>query len=142
MDRNILFLCTGNSARSQMAEALLKKHAGNEFQVFSAGTEPQEKIFPPVVQAMKEIGIDISGNKPKRLKTFLGQKHFEFVIIVCGNADKQCPSFFGNTRRLFWPFDDPAKAPGTKDDILAACRRIRDQIEEKITLWLKEEKIL
>ena len=114
MDRNILFLCTGNSARSQMGAGLLEKHAGSIFKTFSAGTEPKDEIFPPVIEVMKEIGIDISGNKPKRLKTFLSKKHFEHAIIVYSDADKQCPSFFGNTRRLFWPFDDPAKAPGNE----------------------------
>lgn len=141
MDRSILFLCTGNSARSQMGAGLLEKHAGKTFKAFSAGTEPKDEIFPPVIEVMKEIGIDLTLEEPKGLKTFLGKKHFEYVIIVCSDADKQCPSFFGNSRRVFWPFDDPAKAPGTADDILGACRRIRDQIEEKIIFWLKEENL-
>jgi arsenate reductase len=142
MDRNILFLCTGNSARSQMAAGLLEKHAGNTFNAFSAGTEPKDEIFPPVVEVMKEIGIDLSEQNPKGLKTFLGQKHFEYVIIVCSRADKACPAIFGNSRRLFWRFDDPAKTPGTRDDILGACRRIRDQIEEKIIRWLQEDNLI
>ena len=142
MPRNILFLCTGNAARSQMAAALLEKHAGNIFSAFSAGTIPRDEIFPPVVTVMKEIGIDLSDRLPKGLKTYLGQKHFEYVIIVCSDADNACPAIFGHARRVFWPFDDPARATGSDADILAACRRIRDQIEAKILEWLKQEEIL
>ncbi len=141
MDRKILFLCTGNSARSQMGEALLRKHAGDIFQVFSAGAVPKEEIFPPVVAVMREIGIDLSGVKPKGVEDYLGKVHFEKVIIVCAEADRQCPNIFASSQRLSWPFEDPAKASGTEADILAFCRDIRDQIENKIQSWLMEERI-
>ncbi len=138
MNRNILFLCTGNSARSQMAAGLLEKHAGHMFNAFSAGTRPNDEIFPPVVHVMKEIGIDLSSQKPKGLKTYLGQKHFEYVIIVCSEADKECPAIFGHARRIFWRFDDPAAAAGSEAEIVSVCRSIRDQIDAKITDWLNE----
>lgn len=141
MERNILFLCTGNSARSQMGEALLNARAGNTFRAFSAGTTPQDRIFPPVVEVMREIGIDISGNTPKGIKTFLGHYHFERVIIVCGDAEKQCPAIFGMSKREFWPFDDPAAAQGSEQDVLAVARRVRDQIDGSICEWLQAKGI-
>jgi arsenate reductase len=139
MQRKILFLCTGNSARSQMAEALLRKYAGEDFQVFSAGAEPSNRVFPPVVAVMNEIGIDISHARPKGLDTYLGHMHFSKVIIVCSEADKKCPQIFGSAQRLYWPFDDPAAAQGTEAEILEACRSIRDRIDARIRQWLKEE---
>lgn len=141
MDRKILFLCTGNSARSQMGEALLRKHAGETFQVFSAGAVPKEEIFPPVVAVMQEIGIDLSGVKPKGVEAYLGKVHFEKVIIVCAEADKQCPNIFAAAQRVFWPFEDPAAAVGSREEVLAFCRKIRDQIDRKIGEWLELEGI-
>ena len=141
MSRNILFLCTGNSARSQMGEALLRKLGADEFEVYSAGTEPKGVVFPPVVEAMREIGIDIAGAKPKGVGDFLGKVHFDKVIIVCDGAEKRCPSIFGAAQRLFWPFDDPAAASGTPEDVLAVCRRVRDQIHDRITAWLEERNV-
>lgn len=137
-ERNILFLCTGNSARSQMGEALLRKHAGDYFQVFSAGLTPQEEVFPPVLEVMKEIGIDLSMVKPKGISTFLGTMHFEKVIIVCNQADENCPSIFGPSQRLRWPFEDPAKATGTPEEILSKTRKIRNEMEQCIIDWLNE----
>jgi arsenate reductase len=141
MDRNILFLCTGNSARSQMAEALLRKHGGDHFQVFSAGTEPKAEVFPPVAEVMRAIGIDISGQKPKGIEPMLGNIHFERVIVVCGDAEEKCPRIFGPAQRLFWPFDDPAAATGSREDVLAVCRAVRDQIDRRICEWLNEQGI-
>jgi len=141
MKQKVLFLCTGNSARSQIAEAFLRKYAGDNFQVFSAGAEPSDKIFPPVVTVMKEIGIDISTATPKGLDTYLGHVHFSKVIMVCAKADQKCPQIFGSAQRLYWPFDDPAAVQGTEAEILEACRRIRDQIDAKIHEWLKEESV-
>lgn len=141
MDRNILFLCTGNSARSQMGEALLNKYAGDVFKVYSAGTDPSDGVFPPVLEAIKQIGIDISQNKPKGINAFLGNFYFEKVIIVCANAEHQCPNILGPADRLFWPFDDPAEAGGSDADILAMTCKIRDQIDAKIKEWLKEQGI-
>lgn len=139
MNRRILFLCTGNSARSQMAEALLRHLGGDRFEVYSAGTSPKAAIFPPVVEAMREIGLDISGQKPKGVEAFLGRLHFEKVIIVCDGAERNCPSIFGASQRLFWPFDDPAAATGFDEEVLAVCRRIRDEISDRIADWLKDQ---
>ena len=135
MDQNILVVCTGNSARSQMAEALIKKHHGDRFQVYSAGTRPSDQVFPPVVQAMREIGLDISGSTPKSIKEFLGHKHFKYVIIVCSGADEVCPAIFGAAERIVWPFNDPAAIEGTEQDIMEGTRQIRDAIEAKIKAW-------
>jgi len=137
MDRNILFLCTGNSARSQMAEAFLRKHAGDTFRVYSAGLEPADEIFPPVRKVMDEAGYDLKGQYPKNVKKFLGEVLFESVIIVCGNAEKNCPSAFLQSQKLSWPFDDPRQFEGTEEETLAFCREVRDRMEEKIIEWLK-----
>lgn len=139
MTRRILFLCTGNSARSQMAEAILRRLGGDRFEVHSAGTEPKQAVFAPVIEAMKEIGLDISGQQPKGIEPFLGRMHFEKVIIVCNEAERKCPTIFGSSQRLFWPFDDPAAATGSDEEILAECRRIRNQIIERITNWLAKQ---
>ncbi|MCF7838558.1 MAG: arsenate reductase ArsC [Candidatus Marinimicrobia bacterium] len=138
MDRNILFLCTGNSARSQMAAALLTKHAGDRYRVHSAGTRPAATVFPPVVTVMREIGLDLSDCHPKGIDPFLGRMHFECVITVCSDAETECPAIFGPATRLHWPFDDPAAIQGSPAEILAACRRIRDQIEIRILDWLRD----
>jgi arsenate reductase len=124
-----------------MAEALLRKQAGNRFEVFSAGTEPKAEVFPPVVEVMREIGIDISGAKPKGVEGFLGTVHFEKVIVLCGEAEEACPRVFVREQRLFWPFDDPAAVSGSREDVLAVCRRVRDQISDRICEWLKEQGI-
>lgn len=136
MDRNVLFICTGNSARSQMAEAFFRKYAGETFKVYSAGTQPKARIFPPVVQVMQEVGIDLRDRRPTHLKTYLGHTHFELVIIVCSDADRECPAIFGTARRVSMPFDDPAAVEGTAEEILAATRRIRDQIDRRIKEFL------
>ena len=135
MDQNILVVCTGNSARSQMAEAFIRKHHGDRFKVYSAGTQPSDRVFPPVVQVMQEIDLDISGNTPKSIKEFLGHKHFKYVIIVCSGADKECPAIFGAAERVVWPFNDPAAIEGTEQEILEGTRQIRNKIEEKIKEW-------
>jgi arsenate reductase len=139
MDRNILFFCTGNSARSQIAEAILRQRAGDQFQVFSAGTDPRPEVFPPAVEVMREIGIDISGQEPKGVAHLLGRVHFETVIVVCGDAEQKCPTIFGSAPRLFWPFDDPVAATGSKENVLAVCRRVRDEIDARICQWLQEQ---
>ena len=123
----ILILCTGNSARSQMAEALLKSYDPS-LEVWSAGTEPAAQVHPGAVRAMEEIGIDISAARPKSVTPFLGQP-FHYVITVCGNAEASCPAFQGAVRqRLHFPFDDPAAARGTDAQVLDEFRRVRDQI--------------
>ena len=135
---NVLFLCTGNTARSQMAEAFLKKYAGDRFEVYSAGYDPQE-INPLTFKVMAEKGLDLSGHYSKGSGEFLGKKSIRYLIIVCSNAETQCPRTFpGVLFRLFWPFDDPAAATGTEAEKMEAFRRARDQIDQKIQLWLKE----
>ncbi len=129
----ILFLCVHNSARSQMAEAFLNKHGGGEFEVMSGGLEAGE-LNPMVVETMKEVGIDISGNKTKSVFDLYRKNYlFSYVIAVCDReAAERCPIFPGVTKRLLWPFPDPSKFTGTRDEILARTRTVRDQIEAKV----------
>ncbi|MFA4901899.1 MAG: arsenate reductase ArsC [Desulfobaccales bacterium] len=134
----VLFLCTGNTARSQMAEAFLKKYGGDRFEVLSAGYEPKE-INPYTKQVMAEAGIDISHQHAKSVKEFLGKIDIRYLIIVCEQAEKTCPKVFpGVLVRLFWPFDDPAAAGGSKEEKLAKFREVRDQIEEQVKSWLSK----
>jgi arsenate reductase len=139
MDKpNVLFLCTGNTARSQMAEAFLKKYAGDRFEVYSAGYESQE-INPLTWKVMAEKGFDLSGHYSKGPGEFLGKMSIRYLIIVCAVAEERCPRTFTDVLfRMFWPFDDPAAITGTEEEELAAFRRVRDQIDEKIQSWLKE----
>jgi arsenate reductase len=135
---NVLFLCTGNTARSQMAEAFLKKYAGDRFEVFSAGYNPQE-INPLTRKVMADKGFDLSGQYAKGVGDFLGKMSIRYLIIVCGQAETTCPKTFpGVLFRLFWPFDDPAAANGSEEEKLEAFRRARDQVDQKIQTWLKE----
>lgn len=137
----ILVLCTGNSARSQMAEALLRKYKGDTFAAASAGTEPKPQVHPMAVAAMKEIGMDISKQRPKDLKEFLGKAPVRHVLIVCDNANKSCPRVWpGSFSRTFMPFDDPAAATGSDAEKLAVFRRVRDEIAEAIRNWTPDTK--
>jgi len=124
----VLILCTGNSARSQMAEGLLRELHGDKFEVHSAGVDPSI-VRPEAIDVMKEIGIDISGHTSKSADLFDGQK-FDYIITVCDNAKEQCPYFPGSAKRIHRTFEDPASASGTYDDRAAAFRRVRDQISE------------
>lgn len=133
----VLFLCTRNSARSQMAEAFLRKYADDKFEALSAGLEPDE-IHPYTKKVMAEIGIDISDQYSKPLKQFMGKVHIGYLITVCDKAEKLCPSFPGISIRLHWPFADPAINEGTEEDKIERFRCVRDQIESKIKSWLKE----
>jgi len=134
----VLFLCTGNTARSQMAEAFLKKFAGDRFEIFSAGYEPKD-INPYTTQVMAEVGLDISDQHSKSVKEFLGKIDVRYLIIVCEKAEKTCPKVFpGVLVRLFWPFDDPAAAVGDEKEKLAKFREVRDQIEEQVKSWLSK----
>ena len=126
----VLFLCTGNSARSQMAEGYLRRVAGDRFIALSAGIEPKG-LNPLAVEAMREIGIDISGQKSKDVRDFLGQP-IPYVVTVCENAREKCPIFPGTYKFLHWGFDDPAAATGTHEEKLAVFRRVRDQITQRI----------
>lgn len=124
----VLILCTGNSARSQMAEGLLRELHGDKFEVHSAGVDPSI-VRPEAIDVMKEIGIDISGHTSKSADIFAGQE-FDYIITVCDNAKEQCPYFPGSAKRIHRTFEDPASASGTYDDRAAAFRRVRDQISE------------
>ena len=130
----VLFLCTGNAARSQMAEGLLRHLAGDRFEVFSAGTEPVG-VHPFAVEVMREIGVDIAAHRSKPSKEFLGQS-FAYVITVCDRAKERCGIFPGAVQRLDWALDDPAAATGTATERLAAFRRIRDQIEQRVRSFI------
>ena len=132
---NVLFLCTGNSARSQMAEAFLRKYAEDEFESHSAGLEPKG-VNPLTIQVMKEAGIDISDQTSKGVDTYLGKTHFQTLITVCDDADKNCPTFPGVDTRLHWSFEDPARFEGTEDEKLAKFREVRDRIEQRIREWV------
>jgi arsenate reductase len=123
----VLILCTGNSCRSQMAEGILRAAAGDLVAVHSAGTDPAGFVHPLAIKVMAEIGIDISGQRSKHMDESL-DKPVHTVITVCSGADAACPVFPGQINRHHWPFDDPAKATGTVEEILACFRRVRDEI--------------
>ena len=133
-----LFICGHNSARSQMAEAFLNDLAGDKIHAESAGLEPQP-VNPLVVEVMAEIGHDLSRAKSDSVFVFFKQgRLYDYVITLCDETvGKQCPVFPGITRRLHWPFDDPGQLFGTGDEKLAALRRIRDQIRDKIRAWIE-----
>ena len=135
--KRVLILCTGNSARSQMAEGLLRRDGGERFEVFSAGTRPAG-VRPEAVEAMREVGVDISGHRSKSVDEFAGQS-FDYVITVCDNARESCPIFPGATERIHWGFDDPAAVGGDEATRLAAFRRVRDEIASRLRAWLSEE---
>ena len=127
----VLILCTGNTARSQMAEAFLRKLAGDRFEISSAGFEPQE-IHPYTRKVMEEIGLDLKGHYAKGVGEFLGKMYFPYVIIVCERANEKCPTMFpGFLHRLLWPFEDPAAFMGSEEEKLAKFREVRDQIEAR-----------
>ena len=128
--KRVLFLCTGNSARSQMAEGLLRHIAGDRFEVASAGVSPT-KVRPEAIEVMREIGIDISRQHSKAVDEFVGRE-FDYVITVCDNANEQCPVFPGDTKRIHWSFDDPAAVEGDELTRLTVFRRVRDEILERL----------
>jgi arsenate reductase len=137
----VLFLCTGNSARSQMAEAFLRHHAGDRFEVYSAGLKPKG-IHPLTIKVMKEKGISMEEHTSKSLEVYKGKVNFDWLITVCDNADKNCPFFPGTGTRLHWPFEDPAAAIGSEEEKIAEFRMVRDSIEGKIKEWLAEFDLL
>jgi arsenate reductase len=135
----VLFLCTGNSARSQMAEAFLRKYGGEVFEPHSAGLEPKG-LNPLTVKVMQEAGIDVSGQASKAVDVYLGKLQFQDLITVCDDADKNCPAYWpGVQRRMHWSFEDPAKFEGTEEERLAKFREVRDRIERKVREWVAEE---
>ncbi|VVB97544.1 Protein ArsC [uncultured archaeon] len=128
--KKVLFLCTENSCRSQMAEGILRHLRGNEFEVFSAGIRPSV-VNPTAIKVMAEIGIDISNHKSKSVEEFKGMI-FDFIITTCDAARETCPVFPGKARRLHWSFDDPAVARGSEEEILSVFRKVRDEIGVRI----------
>jgi arsenate reductase len=135
--KRVLILCTGNSARSQMAEGLLRDIAGDRFEVESAGTIASF-VRPQAIAAMAEIGIDISGHRSKCLDEFLNTE-FDYVITVCDNANETCPIFPGPAKRIHWSFDDPAEATGSQDQVAAVFRRVRDEIAKRLREFAAEK---
>jgi len=128
--QRVLILCTGNSARSQMAEGLLRNVAGDRFEVHSAGTRPGS-VRPEAIAVMRELGIDLTAHRSKHVDEFAGQP-FDFVITVCDNAKEACPVYPAGTNRIHWSFEDPAAATGSEDHRLTEFRRVRDQIAAKL----------
>ena len=128
--QRVLILCTGNSARSQMAEGLLRHDAGDRFDVFSAGTRPTQ-VRPEAITVMQELGIDISGHRSKSVDEFTGQA-FDYVVTVCDNAKASCPVFPTGTRQIHWSLDDPAAVEDSQEQRLAAFRRIRGELRERL----------
>ncbi len=138
MKTRVLFLCTGNSARSQMAEAFLRHYAGDRFEAYSAGLEPKG-IHPLTVRVMEEIGVPLTGQYSKDVREYIGKLHFGYLITVCANAEERCPTAFpGVSQRLHWALDDPAAVKGSVEDQLAKFREIRDQIDRRIREWLEQ----
>jgi arsenate reductase len=134
----VLFLCTGNSARSQMAEAFLRRRAGDLFEVHSAGLEPKG-INPFTVRVMQEIGYDLSEQRAKDVIEYLGKVHFGYLITVCAHAEEHCPkTFLGVSERIHWPVDDPAAFIGSEAETLQRFREARDEIAARIEAWLAE----
>ena len=133
----ILILCTGNSCRSHLAEGVLQAAVGESAEVASAGSDPAGYVHPMAVEVMKEIEIDISAHTSKHLDEFL-QREVQTVITVCGNADQACPIFPGQADKYHWPFDDPAKATGSEEEIRAVFRRVRDEIRAKFEAYAGE----
>ena len=136
----VLFLCTGNSARSIMAETLLRYYAPDHFEVYSAGLEPKG-INPYTIRVMNEVGLDVSGGRSTDVMEYLGKVHMGYVITVCSNAEERCPIFPFGTQRLHWPFEDPAGFEGADNEKLAKFREVRDLIDQRLRAWLGEQGI-
>ncbi len=136
MSIRVLILCTGNSCRSQMAEAFLREYGGDVYEAHSAGIDPST-VHPLAVEVMRELGIDISRQRSKSVTEYVGQ-HFSFVITVCDHAAKHCPVFPGPSIRLHWPFQDPAEASGSAEEKLVVFRRVRDEIASRVREWVLE----
>lgn len=132
----VLILCTGNSCRSQMAEAFLKKYMGDQFDFHSAGMRPAEAVHPMAIAAMAEVGIDISDHKPKDSRQYLGHMPVRHLLIVCDKASMSCPRIWpGVMTRTYLPFDDPAHAEGTDAQKMLVFRRVRDEIDRSMRQW-------
>jgi arsenate reductase len=136
--KRVLILCTGNSARSQMAEGLLRHDSGEYFQVESAGTK-RSSVRQEAIVVLRELGIDISGHRSKPVEEFAGQS-FDYVITVCDSARESCPVFFGSAIRLHHSFEDPAALQGEEEDRLALFRRVRDQLRVYLAKFAQKER--
>ena len=137
MKPNVLFLCTGNSCRSQMAEGFLRRYAEDRFDVYSAGLDPRP-VHPLAIQVMDEIGIDISRQHSKGIDTILGRLSFKYAIFVCHRAEQNCPSIYPFAlEKLSWSFDEPAASQGDDEEKKGKFREVRNQIDEKIKDWLE-----
>jgi len=134
MKQRVLFLCTHNSCRSQMAEGLINHFLGDRFAAYSAGTEAT-RVNPLAIQVLAELGIDISHHSSKTLDVFADEQ-FDYVITLCGSANEQCPLFFGGVRRVHIGFDDPSRLPGSPEEVLPEFRRVRDEIRRTLTEYL------
>jgi arsenate reductase len=139
----VLFVCTHNSARSQIGEGLLRHHAGDYLAVFSAGLEAAAEIHPMAIQVMDEIGIDIRSQRPKPTKQYMGRLQVDYLITVCSQAEADCPRalWAGKTTRLSWTFDDPAEAGLSDSERIARFRSVRDGLQDKIQAWLTELRV-
>ncbi len=135
-NQQVLILCTGNSARSQMAEGLLRALAGDRMEIHSAGSKPSV-VNPSAIMAMQQRGLDISDYRSKHLNEFL-QKPFDYVITVCDNAAETCPVFPGPAQRIHWSFPDPAAVVGTDDEVLAAFVEVRNNLEKTLSEWIAD----
>jgi arsenate reductase len=134
MKRRVLFLCTGNSCRSQMAEAILRRLGGEDYEVYSAGTHPADAVHPLAIAAMSEVGYDLAGHRPKHVNEFQGER-FHRVITVCDAANEECP-FFPSAERIHWPFDDPAEATGNLEQRMRVFRQVRQEMKTKLDFWI------
>ena len=132
--KRILFLCTGNSCRSHMAEGWLRELGGDRVGSLSAGADPSGYVHPFAIRVMQEAGVDISSHRSKSIEEFLADPP-ELIVSVCEQAERSCPAFPGRVERRTWPFDDPARAEGSEDEKLAFFRRVRDEIRE----WIEAE---
>jgi arsenate reductase len=134
----VLFLCTGNSARSQMAEAFVRHYAGDWLEPHSAGLDPKG-MNPHTVRVMQEVGIDIGGQTSKSVREYMGTTHFDYLVTVCQHAEENCPTtFLGFGTKLHWGLDDPAAFQGTEQATLAKFREVRDRIDTHVKAWLAE----
>jgi arsenate reductase len=134
----VLFLCTGNSCRSHMAEGWLRYLAGNGYEALSAGAKPAGYVHRLAIRAMAEVGVDISQHRSRSIDEFAGQT-LDALITVCDNARESCPTFAGAKKMLHWSFEDPAQAAGNDEEKMDVFRRVRDEIRQRITDWLEEK---
>jgi arsenate reductase len=133
----VIFLCSHNSAPSQMAEALLRYYGGDRFEAFSAGLRPESTINPYARRVMEESGISLRGQHPKHVREHMGRVHFGYCIVVCSVAEEDCPTSYPCVgERLYWPFQDPAALIGNQEQILTRFREVRDQMQDRINRWL------